>query len=198
MRIGILALQGGYEAHGRVFQRLGVAYDYVRDAADFANIDGLVIPGGESSTLIHLIKTRQLTQCFLDFHQQGKPLWGTCAGCILLAKTVAPAQFSLGFIDITVTRNGYGRQCDSFIDVAELAGETVELIFIRAPIISQLGDQVQSLLDHRQQTIMAQQGNVLVTTFHPELTSQTTVHQYFTKLVLSTVEQQNVNGAVVT
>ncbi|MBI4010925.1 MAG: pyridoxal 5'-phosphate synthase glutaminase subunit PdxT, partial [Candidatus Rokubacteria bacterium] len=172
MRIGVLALQGDFAAHGKALARLGVAAPEVRKPGELAGLDGLVIPGGESTTLLRLMG-EAFPRAIRGLHAAGTPIYGTCAGLILLAREVAgPRQPSLGLIDVAVERNAYGRQRESFeaeID-ARLDGTPARLpaLFIRAPRMSRLGPGVTTLAHWRGEPVLAREGAVLVGTFHPE------------------------------
>lgn len=188
-RIGVLAIQGDFAAHMATLHEAGAEVHEVRKAAELRQVDGLVIPGGESTTLLKFILNPNLgyIEAFQEFHQAGKPLFGTCAGLILVAKDVLnPAQFSLGFIDVGVERNSYGRQKESFETVGEsyLEGtaKPLKMVFIRAPRITRLGAQVDLLATCHEEPVIARQGNILVATFHPELTGDLTVHRYFLEM----------------
>jgi pyridoxal 5'-phosphate synthase pdxT subunit len=188
-RIGVLAIQGDFAAHMATLHEAGAKVHEVRKAAELRQVDGLVIPGGESTTLLKFILNPDLgyIEAFQEFHQAGKPLFGTCAGLILVAKDVLnPAQFSFGFIDVGVERNAYGRQKESFETVGEsyLEGtaKPLKMVFIRAPRITRLGAQVDLLATCHEEPVMARQGSILVATFHPELTGDLTVHRYFLEM----------------
>lgn len=188
-RIGVLAIQGDFAAHMATLHEAGAEVYEVRKAAELRQVDGLVIPGGESTTLLKFILNPDLDyiEAFQEFHQAGKPMFGTCAGLILVAKDVLnPAQFSFGFIDVGVERNAYGRQKESFETVGEsyLEGiaKPLKMVFIRAPRITRLGAQVDLLATCHEEPVMARQGNILVATFHPELTGDLTVHRYFLEM----------------
>ncbi|THJ33712.1 pyridoxal 5'-phosphate synthase glutaminase subunit PdxT [Lampropedia aestuarii] len=179
--IGILALQGAYEAHARMLSQLGADCLWVRTAADLQGIDGLVLPGGESSTMLHhLQQTPQLYAALQEFVTT-KPCLGTCAGLILLAQAVLPQQPSLGALAVTVQRNAYGRQRDSHITSAQtnLAGGPLEAVFIRAPRITALSPEVQVLADCDGTPVLVQQGQVMGCSFHPELGADSRVHAYW-------------------
>jgi 5'-phosphate synthase pdxT subunit len=189
-RIGVLAIQGDFAAHVATLRQAGAEACEVRKAVELRQVDALVIPGGESTTLLKFILNPDLgyVEAFQEFHQAGKPIFGTCAGLILVAKDVLnPAQFSFGFIDVGVERNSYGRQRESFEAVGEgyLEGtaEPLKMVFIRAPRITRLGTKVNLLATWQQEPVMARQGNVLVASFHPELTGDLTVHRYFLEMV---------------
>jgi 5'-phosphate synthase pdxT subunit len=189
-RVGILALQGDFAAHGQVLDALQVPWQFVKTPAELAQVDGLIIPGGESTTLLKLMTAVQLRPALEQFHAQQRPIFGTCAGLILLAReTRQPAQESLGFIDLVAIRNAYGRQVDSFIaHGTSLAPEALgtaplEMVFIRAPRIAELGFGVTPLAECRGEIVLAQQGSVLVATFHPEMTMDRRVHQHFLEMI---------------
>jgi 5'-phosphate synthase pdxT subunit len=188
MKIGVLALQGDFARHAAALARQSVEAVEIRKPEQLEGIDGLIIPGGESTTLLKLMDTWGFVPALEKFHAGGKPIFGTCAGLILTAREVTnPAQFSLGFIDVGVERNAYGRQRESFATpgTATLDGKTIplEMVFIRAPRIRRVGESVQTLASHDGEAVMARQGTVLVATFHPELTDDPTVHAYFVRMV---------------
>jgi 5'-phosphate synthase pdxT subunit len=195
MRIGVLALQGDFAMHARALARCGgegggvkVEVVEVRKPEQLEDLDGLIMPGGESTTLLKLIDAWGFVPALEKFHAGGRPIFGTCAGLILLAREVtSPAQFSLGLIDVGVERNAYGRQRESFEaqGSAELGGRRVpvEMVFIRAPRIRRVGAGVQTLAEHGGEPVLARQGTVLVATFHPELTDDPAVHAYFCRMV---------------
>ena len=189
-RVGVLAIQGDFAAHMATLREAGAEVCEVRKADELRHVDALVIPGGESTTLLKFILNPDLgyIEAFQEFHQAGKPIFGTCAGLILVAKDVVnPAQFSFGFIDVGVERNSYGRQKESFETVGEgyLEGtaKPLKMVFIRAPRITRLGTKVDLLATWREEPVMARQGTILVATFHPELTGDLTVHRYFLEMV---------------
>jgi 5'-phosphate synthase pdxT subunit len=186
----VLAIQGDFAAHAAALRETGAEVCEVRKAAELRAVDGLVVPGGESTTLLKFILNPDLgyREAFQEFHQAGKPLFGTCAGLILVAKEVAnPPQFSFGFIDVGVERNAYGRQKESFESVGEgyLRGkaEPLKMVFIRAPRIICLGPQVDLLASWQGEPVMARQGTILGASFHPELTGDLAVHRYFLDMV---------------
>jgi 5'-phosphate synthase pdxT subunit len=190
MKIGVLALQGDFALHARALARCGAAPDVVevRKPEQLDGLDGLIIPGGESTTLLKLIDAWGFVPALEKFHASGKPVFGTCAGLILTAREVTnPEQFSLGLIDVGVERNAYGRQRESFETrgTAVLDGRSapVEMVFIRAPRIRRLGPGVETLAHHAGEPVMARQGSVLVATFHPELTDDPTLHEYFCRMI---------------
>jgi 5'-phosphate synthase pdxT subunit len=183
VRIGVLALQGDFAAHRAALGRLGVEAPEIRKPAELAGLDGLVIPGGESTTLLKLMG-ETFPPALRALHAAGTPIYGTCAGLILLAReVVAPRQESLGLIDVTVERNAYGRQRESFEAEADarLDGGPIALrmMFIRAPRIVRAGPAVTTLAAWRDEPVLAREGSVLVSAFHPELTDDLAVHRYF-------------------
>ena len=185
MRIGILAVQGDYEAHARVLERLGVPYQLVRTPEQAANVDAMILPGGESTTMLKFLDEEGLAAPLRALEARGGAFLATCAGAILLAREVrGPAQPSLGFADLVVTRNAYGRQLSSEVrsGATKLKSEPLEMVFIRAPLIEQLGPDVEVLATDRGHPVLVRQGKKLIATFHPELSEDTTVHEYFLKL----------------
>ena len=182
-RIGVLALQGDFEAHRHALERAGAGAVEVRTAADLESIDGLVIPGGESTTMLKLMNLENLFEPVRDFGN-AKPIFGTCAGAILLASEVLnPPQDSLALMDLTVERNAYGRQIDSRIAKIELEGEPAEAVFIRAPVIRRIGPQSTVLATYLDDPVLVEQGKHMVATFHPELTEDARIHERFIEKV---------------
>jgi pyridoxal 5'-phosphate synthase pdxT subunit len=184
MKIGVLALQGDFDAHRRRLEELGAEVVLVRKPEQFDEIDGLVIPGGESTTFLKLLG-QDTFQKLSDFVHT-KPTFGTCAGAIMLAKEVEnPHQPGLNAIDITIRRNAYGRQIDSTIVEAAttLGGDPLEMVFIRAPRIERVGEGVEVLAKHGDDPVLVRKGSVMAATFHPELSNDMRVHQEFLKLV---------------
>ena len=188
--VGVLAIQGDFAAHEAALRKAGAEACEVRKAEEFRQVAGLIIPGGESTTLLKFILNPELglREAFQEFHQAGKPIFGTCAGLILVAKDVmSPPQFSFGFIDVKVERNAWGRQKESFEAVGEgyFNGHPnpLKMVFIRAPRIRRLGAGVALLATWRGEPVMARQGSVLVGTFHPELSGDVTVHRYFVDMI---------------
>src|SRR5438309_6744339 len=188
MRIGVLALQGDFARHAAALGRCGVEAVEVRRPEELSEVDGLIIPGGESTTLLKLMDEWAFVPALEKFHAASRPIFGTCAGLILLAREVeSPRQFSLGLIDVGVERNAYGRQRESFeasgVATLDAGPVQLEMVFIRAPRIRRVGPSVQVLAEYAGEPVLARQGRVLVATFHPELTESTTVHRYFCDLV---------------
>ena len=187
-RIGVLALQGDFALHVQALERCGAQAIEVRKPAELADLDGLVIPGGESTTLLKLMDEWGFVPALEEFHAAGKPLFGTCAGLILLARGVEnPRQFSLGLIDVDVERNAYGRQRESFeargTAVLDGAPTPIQMMFIRAPRIRRVGEDVEVLARQGGDPVMARQGTVLVATFHPEVIGEQAIHRYFCDMV---------------
>ncbi|MGA8367807.1 MAG: pyridoxal 5'-phosphate synthase glutaminase subunit PdxT [Candidatus Acidiferrales bacterium] len=188
MKIGILAIQGDFQAHAKMLGLLGVAHSFVRTPDDLTALDGVILPGGESSTHLKVLTEEGLLDALKQFAADGGAFFGTCAGAILLARQVRhPAQPSLALLDISVARNGYGRQLASHILRAptKLRKEPVEMVFIRAPIIESAGPAVEILAEDSGHPVLVRQGRILAATFHPELTSDTAVHAHFLALVRS-------------
>ena len=186
--VGILAFQGDFAKHQEVFAKLGCLTQLVKSSWQLANIDCLVIPGGESAVIDRFIKSQQIADPIKEFATK-KPVWGTCAGMIMLATQVEndPGLTPLGLLDITVDRNGYGRQFDSFVDDGEFTvngkNQKLEMVFIRAPKVSSIGEGVQVLGKCRKEPVIVQQGKVIATAFHPELTKSAKFQQYFLSLL---------------
>ncbi|HEU5191527.1 MAG TPA: pyridoxal 5'-phosphate synthase glutaminase subunit PdxT [Methylomirabilota bacterium] len=188
--IGVLALQGDFALHAAALGRVGAPAVEVRKPDELGEVAGLIMPGGESTTLLKLMDAWDFFPALEKFHAGGSPIFGTCAGLILLAKEVeSPRQRSLGFIDVTAERNAYGRQRESFeTEITADLGDgprPIKAVLIRAPRIRRLGPGVTPLAEHRGETMMARQGSVLVASFHPELTDDPAVHRYFLEMVRS-------------
>ena len=184
MTIGVLALQGDFDAHRRRLEELGATVTLVRKAEDFDQVDGLVIPGGESTTFLKLLPANLLER-LRDFVHT-KPTFGTCAGAIMLAKHVTnPDQPGLNALDMTIERNAYGRQIDSAILEAntKLGDKPLEMVFIRAPRITQVGEGVEVLAERDGYPVLVRKGSVMAATFHPELSDDPRVHAEFLKMV---------------
>jgi 5'-phosphate synthase pdxT subunit len=190
-RIGVLALQGDYDAHALALRDVGAEPILVRKPEELADLDGLIIPGGESTTFLKFLERGGFLASLQDFVRH-KPTFGTCAGCILLATEVThPPQDSLGVLNATVERNAYGRQIDSSIQTGDtkLTGGPLEMVYIRAPRIVKTGPGVQVLAERDGFPVLVEQGHILAATFHPELSQDRRVHQRFVDLVRSHAEQ---------
>ncbi len=181
--VGILAVQGDFALHAKMLDRIGIPWRLIKHAGELQQVDSLIMPGGESTTMLKFFESEGMGAGIRNFASEGKPVFGTCAGAILLAKEVlAPPQEHLGLLDITVERNAYGRQIDSAIrtgECPELSSHPIEMVFIRAPIIRRLGDRVRVLGRADGLPVLVEQGNLLAATFHPELTGDETIHKYF-------------------
>jgi len=183
--VGVLAIQGDYDAHRAVLEQLGAQVRLVRKAEELEGLDGLVIPGGESSTFLNFLRRDNFLGKLHDFVAT-KPAFGTCAGAILLAKKVEnPAQEGLGVLDVSIRRNAYGRQLESSIESADsqLPGGPLEMVFIRAPRFLELGKDVEVLARRDGDPVLVRQKHVLAATFHPELSNDSRVHEEFLKMV---------------
>jgi 5'-phosphate synthase pdxT subunit len=183
--VGVLALQGDFDAHRQTLERLGVRTVLVRKPEELDGIDGLIIPGGESSTFLKFLEREGFLSKLQNFVSQ-KPAFGTCAGAILLAKEVVnPTQASLGALDIAIQRNAYGRQIDSSIITAstKLGGDPLEMVFIRAPRIERVGAAVQVLAEREDHPVLVREGKILAATFHPELSNDLRIHELFVQMV---------------
>lgn len=195
-RIGVLALQGGYALHQRACESLGVKTVLVYKPSELQHLDALIIPGGESTTLLRLMTPLRWQEAILLFKESGKLIFGTCAGMIILARNVIPAQPSLGLIDITVQRNAYGRQLDSHVawgacDHALFGVDHCEMVFIRAPKIVALGASVKVLATCENTPVLVQEGNVMCASFHPECSSQSVVHQWLVRQLCLNYNRSN-------
>jgi len=181
-RIGVLALQGDFAVHEAAFRRIGVQAVEVRRCSALCAIDGLVLPGGESTTLLNLMQDEPWFEALREFHASGGTLLGTCAGAILLSREVRrPSQPSLGLLDAVIERNAFGRQVDSFETRIEapLLGGSINAVFIRAPRFRSLGSEVEVLASLDGEPVLVRQGRVLALTFHPELTEDERLQRYF-------------------
>jgi 5'-phosphate synthase pdxT subunit len=184
-KIGILAIQGDYAAHAAALERLGVAHSLVRWPRDLESLDGVILPGGESTTILKFLGEEGLDKAIVDFAADGRAIFGTCAGTILLAREVKnPPQRSLDLLDAVVLRNAYGRQLASEIrrEPTSLRAEALEMVFIRAPIIESVGPGVEILARSADQPVLVRQGAILAATFHPELTADSAVHELFVRM----------------
>jgi len=188
-QIGLLALQGAYYAHQRLLKSLDVSTSLIRYPSELNDIDALVVPGGESTTMLKLLEPEGFRELVVERVRDGMPYFGTCAGAILAAREVTgPAQASLNMIDITVERNAYGRQVDSFVadfPIPALGVGNFHGVFIRAPIITRLGAGVEVLGEYKGHPVLARWRNILLATFHPELSGSDAVHRYFIEQMVS-------------
>ena len=180
MKGGVLALQGDFQEHAHVLADLGIAPVEVRRPDDLAQVDLLVIPGGESTTIGKLAASAGLVGPIRERTADGMPMLGTCAGMIVMAKRVDGGEPLLSLVDITVRRNAYGRQVDSFESDVEVDGidHPVRAVFIRAPIVEDVGPDVKVLARHEGHPVVLEQGNLIVASFHPELAGETRLHEY--------------------
>jgi 5'-phosphate synthase pdxT subunit len=182
MRIGVLAIQGDFNAHKKRLEQLGAEVVLVRKPEQLDQIDGLVIPGGESGAFLKILGEEGFAK--LKQFVRVKPTFGTCAGAIMLAKEVSnPPQPGLGALDIRIRRNAYGRQIDSSIRTGKLGDSPLEMVFIRAPKIEQLGPSVEVVATEGNDPVVVREGKAMAATFHPELRDDTRVHQKFLELV---------------
>lgn len=186
MKIGIMAVQGDFAAHAAMLAGLGADTVEVRTVADLDGCDGLILPGGESTTQLQFFQEEGLFDAVKKFAADGGAIFGTCAGAILLATEVKnPAQASLGLLDMTVLRNAYGRQLasDVFFGSSKLADAPMEMVFIRAPVIDRVGAGVEVLAEYEGKPVLVRCANVMAATFHPELTQDSSVHRHFLELI---------------
>ena len=193
LKIGILAIQGDFEAHAAMLHPLGAETVEVRTVADLEDCDGLILPGGESTTQLQFLQEEGLYDAIRKFAADGRAIFGTCAGAILLATEVKnPAQGSLAMMDMTVLRNAYGRQVasDVFFGPSKLKSEPMEMVFIRGPIIDRAGSGLEVLAEFAGKPVLVQKDNLLAGTFHPELTSDNTVHAHFLQMVTAAEAKQ--------
>jgi len=182
MTIGVLALQGDFDAHRKRLEELGAEVVLVKKPEQLDEIAGLVIPGGESSTFLKLLGEEGFAK--LKEFVRVKPTFGTCAGAILLANEVEnPKQAGLGALDITIRRNAYGRQVDSSIREGQFLNDPIEMVFIRAPKIERVGQGIEVVATEGRDAVMVRKGNTLAATFHPELSDDARIHRYFLDLV---------------
>ena len=190
MKIGVLALQGDFDAHRKRLEELGAEVVLVKKPEQLDEIDGLVIPGGESSTFLKLLGEAGFEKLKQFVHV--KPTFGTCAGAILLANEVEnPKQAGLGVLDIRIRRNAYGRQVDSSIREGKFRGEPAEMVFIRAPKIERVGPGVEVIATEGDDPVAVRQGKVMAATFHPELSDDTRVHEAFLRLINETLVDES-------
>ncbi|MEG6587794.1 pyridoxal 5'-phosphate synthase glutaminase subunit PdxT [Paenibacillus barengoltzii] len=186
MRVGVLALQGAVAEHIRSMEKTGVEGVTVKHVEQFADLDGLIIPGGESTTIGKLMRKYGFIEAIRDFSGQGKPIFGTCAGLIVMAKEIEGGEEPhLALMDIKVSRNAFGRQRESFETDLDVKGLEAPLraVFIRAPLITAVGDGVEVLSTYKDEIVTARQGHLLVSSFHPELTDDFSLHTYFVEMI---------------
>jgi 5'-phosphate synthase pdxT subunit len=194
LKIGILAVQGDFAAHAEMLAGMGVESVEVRTSEELAGCDGLILPGGESTTQMQFLREEGLDEAIRKFAAEDRAIFGTCAGAILLATEVKnPKQDSLALLDMTVLRNAYGRQVHSDVvsGPSTLKSEPLEMVFIRGPVIERVGPNVEVLAEYAGKPALVQKGRMMASAFHPELTSDTTVHDRFVKLAA-----QKLNGDV--
>jgi len=195
MKIGVLALQGDVREHLEMLKKCGADTVQVKSPEDIDNIDGLIIPGGESTTIGRLIERNGLDTEIKKKFEEGMPIYGTCAGAILLSKKViGQSQFKFGFLDAAVVRNAYGRQVDSFeteIELDEIG--KFKGVFIRAPVIQKVYNGAKIMGKFKDMPVMIRQGNLLITTFHPELTGDKRIHQYFVNMAKQKSHRKSFN-----
>ena len=186
-RVGILALQGDFSEHLAAFVQLDCDAVLVKRTAEVRGCDALVIPGGESTTIGKLCRRFGLDEAIVELSERGAPVWGTCAGMILLAKEIEGSdQWRLGLMDITVRRNAFGRQVDSFeadLTIEGVTGGPVRAVFIRAPFVTEVRADARVLARLDEKIVMVRQDNLLATAFHPELTDDTRIHEYFLNMI---------------
>ncbi|MCE1248957.1 MAG: pyridoxal 5'-phosphate synthase glutaminase subunit PdxT [Firmicutes bacterium] len=189
MRIGVLAMQGAFEEHIKALQALGVETAEVRLEKDLENIDGIIIPGGESTTIGKMLDSYNLTDRLISMGKEGFPMFGTCAGMIMLSREIEdglPGQTSLGLLKVVSCRNAYGRQINSFetdLAIRDLGEKPFRAVFIRAPIISEVKNNVTILAKFQDKIVAVKEDNILALAFHPELTDDYRFHEYFIEMV---------------
>jgi 5'-phosphate synthase pdxT subunit len=185
LHIGVLAIQGGFHKHVEMLESLGVDAFEVRTQEEIERCDGLIIPGGESTTIAKLLISFSLAQPIIERVKQGMPVFGTCAGMILLSSKIEgyKNQYSFGLMHTTVERNAYGRQIESFETTIPFQDHMVEAVFIRAPRIQQLGKDAEVLMEYEGDPVCIREGHMLAASFHPELSGDTTLHRYFIEMV---------------
>jgi 5'-phosphate synthase pdxT subunit len=192
LKIGVLSLQGGVAEHLEVLNQIPDVFPLsVKKKEDFVDLDGLILPGGESTTLGKLLTIFDLKDAIIDLAKRGLPIWGTCAGMILLAKEIDGEDSHLNLMDISVKRNGYGNQLASFKTmklIPKISDTEIPLVFIRAPYINQVTNDVEVLLELDNKIVAVEQDNLLATSFHPELAEDLRVHEYFINKVRKSIE----------
>ncbi|GLV14982.1 pyridoxal 5'-phosphate synthase subunit PdxT [Alicyclobacillus hesperidum] len=191
MKIAVIAVQGAFREHIQALRQLGADAVEARRAGELENVDGVVIPGGESTAIGKLMREYDMIDPVRKMAADGKPIFGTCAGMIVLAKRIEGEEtVHLGLMDVTVNRNSFGRQRESFeadLEIPALGEATFPAVFIRAPHIAAVGDEVEVLARYRDRIVAVRQGNLLATSFHPELTGDLRLHQYFLNLAKESV-----------
>lgn len=191
MRIGVLALQGAVAEHIRSIEHAGAEGVAIKKVEQLSEVDGLVIPGGESTTIGKLMRKYDFIEGIQQFSEAGKPIFGTCAGLIVMAKHISGQDDThLGLMNITVSRNAFGRQRESFETDLEVVGidEPVRAVFIRAPLIESVGEGVEVLSTYQDEIVTAREGHLLASSFHPELTDDYRLHKYFADMVESSLK----------
>lgn len=186
MRVGVLALQGAVSEHIQSLENAGVEGVAVKHSEELSEVDGLIIPGGESTTIGKLMRKYNFIEAIREFSGQGKPVFGTCAGLIVMAKEIEGGEEAhLGLMDIKVSRNAFGRQRESFETDLTVKGldSPLRAVFIRAPLITAVGDGVEILSTYKDEIVTARQGHLLVSSFHPELTDDYSLHTYFVQMI---------------
>lgn len=186
MKIGVLALQGAVAEHLKSISSAGAEGIAIKQTEQLSEVDGLIIPGGESTTIGKLMRKYGFIEAIREFSEQGKPIFGTCAGLIVLAKDIEGSEEPhLGLMNIAVSRNAFGRQRESFETDLNIKGieQPVRAVFIRAPLISQVGEGVEVLSEYQDEIVTAREGHLLASSFHPELTDDYRLHQYFVDMV---------------
>jgi len=187
MTIGVLAMQGAFVEHLNALKKLNIDTKIVRYASDFDSIDGIIIPGGESTVIGKLITDLGIKETLFNNIKNGLPVWGTCAGMIIIAKSIENSNVvHMPLMDVEVRRNAYGKQLGSFekeIEIKEIPGGLFNAVFIRAPFITKILNDVNVLASVEGNIVAARQKNMLATSFHPELTDDTRIHQYFIEMV---------------
>ena len=198
MKIGILALQGDVREHKRALMKLDVTPIEVKSTQDLEDLDALIIPGGESTTISLMMKKYGLDNAIKEKHKQGMPIYGACAGAIVLAKSIiGDNQAKLGLADISIKRNDYGRQIDSFETNLSIKGiGNFKGIFIRSPVIKNLHNGIRVLSEHKNSPVMIKQNNLLITTFHPELTNDTRIHEYCLNMAQEYKQTRSMQGDI--
>lgn len=187
MKIGILALQGDVREHAQMLEKCGAEVVWIKNISQLSGIQGLILPGGESTAIGKLMVRYGFIEAIKEFHSRGNPIYGTCAGLILIARVINNSQQpSIGLMDINVRRNAFGRQidsCEAYLDIPALGSQNFKAVFIRAPWIEKAGSGVEVLAYYEGHPVMAREGNLLATAFHPELTDDPRVHEYFLNML---------------